>query len=136
MSTLEIIHLRSSGEPLENLADLIRESIWAEGKGTEVATVYRRHGLDTDVAVHLRGDGPNALAAHLALALREYGLVEHTVWEEIPAEPASSALRHGGPSWFGAGFALAKKSSLQALQAECRLWPSRWLGRRAQRFSR
>ena len=83
MKTLEIIHLRSSGEPLKKLADLIRESIWAEGKGTEVATLYRRHGLDTDVAIHIRGEGPSPLAAHLALALREYGLVEHTVWEEI-----------------------------------------------------
>jgi len=83
MNTLEIIHLRSSGEPLEALADRIRESIWAEGRESRVATLYRRHGLDTDVAIHIRGDGPSTLAAHLALALREYGLVEHTVWEEI-----------------------------------------------------
>jgi hypothetical protein len=83
MNTLEIIHLRSSGEPLEALADRIRESIWAEGHGSRVATLYRHHGLDTDVAVHIRGDGPTTLAAHLALALKEYGLVEHTVWEEI-----------------------------------------------------
>ena len=83
MSTLEIIHLRSSGEALEALADRIRESIWAEGRGTRVATLYRRHGLDTDVAVHIRGEGPSTLAAHLAIALREFGLVEHTVWDEI-----------------------------------------------------
>ena len=29
MSRLEIIHLRSSGEPIESLGELIRESIWA-----------------------------------------------------------------------------------------------------------
>ena len=83
MSTLEIIHLRSSGEPLDSLADRIRESIWAEGNGSQVATLYRRHGLDTDVAVHIRSEGPSALAGHLAIALRDFGLVEHTVWEEI-----------------------------------------------------
>ena len=63
MSTLEIIHLRSSGEPLEALADRIRESIWADGRGSRVATIYRRHGLDTDVAVHIRSDGSSTLAA-------------------------------------------------------------------------
>ena len=91
MNTLEIIHLRSSGEPLESLSEQIRESIWEEGGGTEVVTLYRRHGLETDVAVHIRhdeaqgGNGPSALAFHLAQALRAFGLVEHTVWEEIQA---------------------------------------------------
>ena len=94
MSTLEIIHLRSSGEPLEALTDLIRESIWSEGRGSEVATLYRRHGLDTDVAIHIRGGGPSTLAAHLALALREHGLVEHSVWEEVdPVEEADEQRR-------------------------------------------
>jgi hypothetical protein len=89
VKTLEIIHLRSSGEPIEALTDSIRESIRSEGRGSEGATLYRRHGLDTDVAIHIRGDRPSALAAHLTLALREYGLVEHSVWEEIvPVEVA------------------------------------------------
>ena len=89
MSTLEIVHLRSSGESLETLSDLIKESIWAEGIGTEVVTLYRRHGLETDVAVHIRcpegaaRNGPSALAFHLAHGLREFGLVEHTVWEQM-----------------------------------------------------
>ena len=89
MSTLEIVHLRSSGEPIESLGERIRESIWAEGHGTEVVTLYRRHGLETDVAVHIRHrgaqveNGPSALAFHLAHALRAFGLVEHTVWEEM-----------------------------------------------------
>ena len=89
MSRLEIIHLRSSGEPIESLGELIRESIWAEGQGAAVVTLYRRHGLETDVAIHIRRvegaayDGPSALAFHLAHELRAFGLVEHTVWEEI-----------------------------------------------------
>ena len=94
MSILEIIHLRSSIEPIDALTDRIRESIWAEGHGSDVVTLYRRHGLETDVAVHIRRGGGNgraassALAVHLAHALKEHGLVEHSVWEEIggPAE--------------------------------------------------
>ena len=90
MDTLEIVHLRSSGESLETLKDLINESIWADGNGSEVVTVYRRSGLQTDVAVHIRhvdsphGSGPADLAVSLASALRNYGLVEHTLWEEMP----------------------------------------------------
>ena len=89
MSRLEIVHLRLSGEPTESLSDMIRESIWAEGSGTEVVTVYRRQGLDTDVAVHIYhresddGDDPNTLAFNLASSLRAFGLVEHSVWEEM-----------------------------------------------------
>jgi hypothetical protein len=89
VSILEIIHLRSSIEPIEALTDHIRESIWAEGHGTDVVTLYRRHGLETDVAVHIRhrgekgAPGSSAPAVHLAQALKAYGLVEHSVWEEI-----------------------------------------------------
>jgi len=90
VNTLEIVHLRSSGESLETLNDLIKESIWADGHGTEAVTVYRRSGLGTDIAVHIRhhhqegGNSPNALACQLTAALRDYGIVEHTVWEETP----------------------------------------------------
>lgn len=90
MSLLEIVHLRSSGESLETLNDLIKESIWAEGHGSEVVAVYRRSGLGTDIAVHIHQresngrNGPSALAANLANALKAFGLVEHSVWEELP----------------------------------------------------
>ena len=90
MNRLEIVHLRSSAEPIESFVDRIRESIWEEGSGSEVITLYRRQGLETDVAVHIHHSetegrtGPSALAFHLANALRAYGLVEHTMWEEMP----------------------------------------------------
>jgi hypothetical protein len=89
VTILEIIHLRSSAESIDALTDLIRESIWVEGHGSDVATLYRRHGLETDVAVHVRHRGENGgaasseLAVLLAQALKAYGLVEHSVWEEI-----------------------------------------------------
>ena len=89
MTRLEIIHLRSSGVPLEVLTDGIRRSIGDGGEGASALTLYRRHGLDTDLAVHIRhqaagGVGPSDLALCLASELRAYGLVEHTVWEELP----------------------------------------------------
>jgi hypothetical protein len=89
MRRLEIIHLRSSSDSLGDLADLIRESIRDGREGKEVVTLYRRRGLDTDLAVHLHTAGksgaarPSRLALQLAAALRAYGLVEHTLWEEL-----------------------------------------------------
>jgi hypothetical protein len=102
MSILEIIHLRSSIEPVDVLTDHIRESIWAEGHGSDVVTLYRRHGLETDVAVHIRHRAPDgrigssALAVHLAHALKEYGLVEHSVWEEIGGRAEDEGTRYHG----------------------------------------
>lgn len=90
MKVSEIIHLRSTGEPIESLGRRIRESIAAEGKTVEVVTLYRRQGLHTDLAVHIQYPvvsgrrGPSDVALHLAEALGAYGLVEHTVWEELP----------------------------------------------------
>jgi len=89
MKRLEIIHLRSSGKAIEFLCDRITESIPARDKDQEIFTLYRQHGLDTDVAIHMYHHGsegttgPSALALHLADALRDFGLVEHTVWDEM-----------------------------------------------------
>lgn len=93
MKRLEIIHLRSSGEPLDSLGRRIRESIAEET--AETVTLYRRQGLDTDLAVHIRhrtateGQLPSDLGLRLASSLRTYGLVEHTVWEELTIETPS-----------------------------------------------
>ena len=89
MTRLEIIHLRSSGVPLETLAEGIRRSLEKGGEKASTLTLYRRQGLETDLAVHIRhqatgGEGPSGLALCLASELRAYGLVEHTVWEELP----------------------------------------------------
>jgi uncharacterized protein YktB (UPF0637 family) len=88
MIKLEIIHLRSSGEPVESLTERIRKSIREGGEEASTLTLYRRHGLESDLAVHVRRhgaaaeDGPSDLGLRLASELRGYGLVEHTLWEE------------------------------------------------------
>lgn len=94
MSTLEIIHLRSSSETVECLADRIRESLWHEGRKDGVFTIFRRDGLATDLAVHIRHDEkpaevPSRIGLQLVASLAEFGLVEHSVWEEIGNEPAA-----------------------------------------------
>ncbi len=88
MSRLEIIHLRSSGEPPEALGQQIRDSLDTGDEHARV-TLYRRQGLDTDVAVHIKHrdapevEGPSDLGLQLAAALRALGLVEHTLWQEF-----------------------------------------------------
>ena len=89
MIQLEIIHLRSSGEALESLTELISASIREAAEESSTLKLYRRHGLETDLAVHILSSdvaiktGPTDLALRLASELRAYGLVEHTVWEEM-----------------------------------------------------
>ena len=89
MSRLEIIHLRSAGEPLESVGERIRDSIQEKEPSSDVVTLYRRRGLETDVAVHIQHLGPSAkrgpsnLGLHLASALSTFGLVEHNLWEEL-----------------------------------------------------
>ncbi len=88
MSSLEIIHLRSSTESVENLAELIRESMWDDGRQKGVFTMYRRIGLATDLAIHIRHQGgaaevPSRFGLQLVSSLAEFGLVEHSVWEEM-----------------------------------------------------
>ena len=89
MRRLEIIHLRSSGCPLESLGERIRESVHSGGGDEAAVMLYRCQGLETDLVVHVRHDGepptgPSDLGLKLAAALRDYGLVEHKVWEELP----------------------------------------------------
>ena len=89
MRRLEIIHLRLSGETVESINDRLKASIRAAGKDIGILPMYRRAGLETDVAVHRHmmvpseKQGPSDLGRHIAEALRDYGLVEHTVWEEM-----------------------------------------------------
>ena len=88
MRQLEIIHLRSSSERAETLSDQIRKSLRAAETDPEVVTVYQRKGLETDVAIHIHHiegfevNGQSSLGVRLASALKAYGLVEHTLWEE------------------------------------------------------
>ncbi len=90
MNQIEIIHLRLSGESVETLRGQIAASLRAVDPDTTVVQLYRRRGLETDVSVHihhteeLAAKGRSDLGLRLASALKAYGLVEHTLWEELP----------------------------------------------------
>ena len=89
MSRLEIIHLRMSGGSSVVLERQITQSIKGEADDAGIVTIYRQDGLESDMAIHIRhpeakGEHrPGPLGVRLAAALRDYGLVEHTVWEEL-----------------------------------------------------
>ena len=87
MTILEIIQLRATREPLAPLIDEIRASTRRIDRA-EVVMMYRRVGLETDLAIHIRrtelaeGSRQSDTGLRLASALKAHGLVEHTVWEE------------------------------------------------------
>lgn len=88
MTILEIIHLRSAGAFSEVLRNQILESLETDETGADLVIFYQRKGLDTDFAVHIQRSGigtsgPTGLGLQLASSLRSYGLVEHTIWEEL-----------------------------------------------------
>jgi hypothetical protein len=87
MRVLEIVHLRSAGGMVERVSDAVKESVRSESTSRPKISVFRRDGLETDIAIHIESDvsGPaNAsdLGLRLASELRVYGLVEHIVWRE------------------------------------------------------
>jgi hypothetical protein len=88
MRVREIVHLRSTGDSFEHVSDAVRESTRSELVSQQKTTVFRRNGLETDIAIHIETSGvsgpadPSDLGLRLASELRSYGLVEHTVWRE------------------------------------------------------
>jgi hypothetical protein len=74
MRRLEIIHLRMAAAVPDGLLEEIRRS----------GRIFRHATLTTDIAVHLMSE---EVGARIADALREYGLVNHSVW--IEEEPCS-----------------------------------------------
>ena len=92
MKRLEIIHLRLAGALPTGLSDEIRQSTTNMGDATLIR-LYWRVNVESDVAIHLHLEesGPDNqasdLAVRLAASLREYGMVDHTVWVEESADP-------------------------------------------------
>ena len=101
MKWLEVIKLRSTA----NVSDLVDEyllpMVEALNESAVELKIYRQAGLDTDVSVHLHwsSDLPelkgSALGLHLAQALKEFGLVDHSVWIEENREQMRTKDRSG-----------------------------------------
>lgn len=88
MKITEIIHVRLFGKIQQRLSETIRKSLGTE-ISAEVFTIFQRDNLESDLAVHIYRNennnlcGASQLGIHLASSLKEYGLVEHTVWKEL-----------------------------------------------------
>ena len=86
MKRLEIIHLRSTDGRLEDRVRSILRLAATLERPSELL-IYRRERVPTDLSVHLvhrrsSEELPSQLGMRLASALREHGMVEHSVWTE------------------------------------------------------
>ena len=87
MKRLEVLHLRLVGNRPETLIKKIRDAVVRHDPETTIL-LYQHAAVKTDLAVHIHIAEPSAnhvdteLGVRLASALREFGMVEHTIWIE------------------------------------------------------
>ena len=88
MKWLEVIKLRSAGGSLGLLEELLLPISGSNQRGLVEMKTYRHAALETDLSVHLHWNSEmpeptgSALGLRLAQALKEFGLVDHSVWVE------------------------------------------------------
>ncbi len=88
---LDIIHVRPLARCSKSLMEVIRKSAVAKSNRIQMK-IYQQEGVATDVGIHLHymvkeDDAlPSDLGVLLASALREHGMVEHSVWNEEKEE--------------------------------------------------
>ena len=87
MKRLEIIQLRLAGIVPANLLNDIRRSVLT-GTETDTVGIYFHATIPTDLIIHIqtetktRDTHTSDFGLRLAAVLREYGMVQHTVWIE------------------------------------------------------
>ncbi len=90
MTRLEMIEIRTTEKnnaALEAYLASWQTEVYADEKAPLVK-IYRHAALDTDFSIHLRYDAQtnendfSVLSERLSAALKEFGLVNHTVWIE------------------------------------------------------
>ena len=91
MNWLEIIEIRSAGGSRRLIESQLKNLIGETAKETRQPSirVYNLATVDTDFSIHLLHDsdklekGGSPLGLHLASALKEFGLVSHSIWIDI-----------------------------------------------------
>ncbi|MCP5062956.1 MAG: hypothetical protein GY936_10885 [Ignavibacteriae bacterium] len=91
MEWLEVIELRSVDRNLELLITQLQGLIDDLEKETikQVIKIYQRTSIDSDFSIHLFHNSEkieyrgSQLALHIASTLREFGLVNHSIWTEM-----------------------------------------------------
>jgi hypothetical protein len=94
MKWIEVIGLRSVDKDREILESKLKGLLDEMGKGTQnqVIIAYSRLLIDTDFSIHLYHESEKVehdgsrLGFCLVDALREFGLVNHSIWTEIHRE--------------------------------------------------
>ncbi len=87
MKQLEIIQLRLTGNTQTKLINDIRRSVLA-GTESDNVRLYCHATIPTDLSIHIQTEIPESirqtsdLGVRLAAAMREHGMVQHTVWIE------------------------------------------------------
>ena len=91
MKWVEIIELRSVDRNRETLEAYLKMLTCAVKKDLKksMISVFRRSGIGIDYSVHLYHhsnkieDEGSSLGQHLSSGLKEFGLVNHSVWTEM-----------------------------------------------------
>ena len=91
MMWLEIIELRSVGSNIEGLKSKLPEWIeeLAMELGSERVRAFGRVLVDNDFSIHLLHKaqpvdiGGSSVGLRLAAALKEYGMISHSIWLEL-----------------------------------------------------
>ncbi len=88
MKWLEVIKLRSTEESSGVVKELLRSISQLKQPGLEEIKIYRHASLETDLSLHLQWNSErperdgSAPGLHLVHALKEFGLVDHSLWVE------------------------------------------------------
>ena len=88
MKWLEVIKLRSAEKDSRSMEELLLSVRKFIQNGLVETKIFRHASLDSDLSIHLHweSDWPeqngSALGLRLGQALREFGLIDHSVWVE------------------------------------------------------
>ena len=97
MNRIEIIRIRLARSNVDDVLAKLKDL--ASGLDKMDIEIYRHIAVDTDIAIHLliqSTDSPSASSEtgqHLASALKELGLVNHSVWVKIAKEDIDEAKK-------------------------------------------
>ena len=91
MKWIEMIQLRSAGSNREILKSELQRLIdeFNSKRKKQTIMAFSRVAIDTDFSIHIFHDskkvdnGGSGLGLRLAAALKEFGLVNHSIWMEI-----------------------------------------------------
>ena len=91
MKWTEVVQLRAADSHLTILESRLKELIHTIGNKSrrQGVMIYRRSLINTDYSIHILHDSSKVesqgshLGLQLAAALKEYGLVNHSIWYAI-----------------------------------------------------